>query len=82
MLVLALPSPPSPFRALALASLVALSAAGCGRIGPLEPPPDASAPPKPAATTAAQTPDLSQVKAKIPPITPPNSPFPLDPLLK
>ena len=82
MLVPALPFPPSPFRALALASLVALSAAGCGRIGPLEPPPDASVPPKPAATSTAQTPDLAEAKPKIPPITPPNRPFPLDPLLK
>jgi predicted small lipoprotein YifL len=72
---------PSRFRALALAAFVALSAAGCGRIGPLEPPPDGAAPPKPA-PTAAENALNPEAKPKIPPITPPNQPFLLDPLLK
>ncbi len=73
-----------PSRCVALAALVALAAAGCGRIGPLEPPPDANAPAKPAASSApASMEGISpQLKPKIPPITPPNQPFILDPLLK
>ncbi len=72
-------------RAPALAALAALCLAGCGRIGPLEPPPEANASAKPAASAANPTSveALSpQVKPKIPPITPPNQPFILDPLLK
>ena len=72
-------------RAAALTALVALGLAACGRYGPLEPPPDASAAAKPAATAAPATSAdaLSpQMKPKIPPITPPNQPFILDPLLK
>ena len=79
---------PSPFparRALAAFLFAALALAGCGRIGPLEPPPDASAQAKPA---MPKPDDLSgdtlnpQMKPKIPPITPPNQPFFLDFLLK
>ncbi len=72
-------------RAPALALLVALALAGCGRYGPLEPPPDANAPAKPGMPKPN---DLSvdtlnpQMKPKIPPITPPNQPFFLDFLLK
>ncbi len=71
-------------RALAFAVLFALGLAGCGRIGPLEPP-DAGAQAKPAMPKpnemSAET--LSpQTKPKIPPITPPNQPFFLDFLLK
>jgi predicted small lipoprotein YifL len=77
---------PSPRRrAATLAALVAFGLAACGRYGPLEPPPDASAAAKPAAPAAPATSAdaLSpQVKPKIPPIVPPNQPFILDPLLK
>jgi predicted small lipoprotein YifL len=78
---------PATRRAAALAALLALGLAACGRYGPLEPPPDASAPAKPAPATAdanATTADAlnPQLKQKIPPIVPPNQPFILDPLLK
>ena len=72
-------------RAAALAALAALGLTACGRYGPLEPPPDASAAAKPAAAAAPATgaDALSpQLKPKIPPITAPNQPFILDPLLK
>ncbi len=72
-------------RAAALAALAALGLTACGRYGPLEPPPDASAAAKPAAPAAPATgaDALSpQLKPKIPPITAPNQPFILDPLLK
>jgi predicted small lipoprotein YifL len=72
-------------RAAALAALAALGLTACGRYGPLEPPPDASAAAKPAAAAAPATSAdaLSpQLKPKIPPITAPNQPFILDPLLK
>ena len=65
--------------------VAALGLAGCGRIGPLEPPPDASAQAKPAMPKPN---DLSadtlnpQMKPRIPPITPPDKPFFLDFLLK
>ena len=68
-------------RAPALAALVALLLAGCGRIGPLEPPPNPNAPPKPA-PTASENVLNPQVKPPIPPIEAPNQPFILDPLLK
>jgi predicted small lipoprotein YifL len=72
------------YRALALATFVALVASGCGRIGPLEPPPGANAP---AAAAPAPEPGSAealnpQVKPKIPPVTPPKQPFFLDFLLK
>lgn len=71
-------------RAVVMAALVALAASGCGRIGPLEPPPDANAPPKPNPTAAQNTQNAlsPEFKPKIPPITPPNQSFILDPLLK
>ena len=68
-------------RGAALAAALALLLAGCGRIGPLEPPPDANAAPKPAQTAEEATLN-PQVKPKIPPVTPPKQPFILDPLLK
>jgi predicted small lipoprotein YifL len=73
-----------PSRGVALAAFLALAAAGCGRIGPLEPPPDANAPAKPAASAAPGSMEAisPQMKPRIPPITPPNQPFFLDPLLK
>jgi predicted small lipoprotein YifL len=72
------------FRAAALTALVALSASGCGRYGPLEPPPDANAPkPTPTAAQDASGSGMGSLgKPKNPPITPPNQSFVLDPLLK
>jgi predicted small lipoprotein YifL len=72
-------------RALALAAVAALSLTACGRIGPLEPPPDASAEakaPMPKADQVSAETLNPQMKPKIPPITPPNQPFFLDFLLK
>jgi predicted small lipoprotein YifL len=71
-------------RRIVIALAAVLAAAGCGRIGPLEPPPDGSAAGKPPASGAQGTMEAMspQVKPKIPPITPPNQPFILDPLLK
>lgn len=72
-------------RALALSVVAAVALAACGRIGPLEPPPDASAQakpdmPKPSDVSAGTL--SPQMKPKIPPIIPPNRPFFLDFLLK
>jgi predicted small lipoprotein YifL len=61
---------------LALAAALALGVAGCGRRGALEPPPDASAVQKPAPSKGEPA-----ARKKVPPITPPNTPFVLDPLL-
>ena len=71
---------PGRLRAPALA-LVALIVGACGRFGPLEPPAEANAPPKPA-PTAEQSALSPQVKPRIPPLTAPKQPFFLDPLLK
>ena len=65
-------------RLLALAVLLALLTAACGRYGPLEPPPDPNAPPKPANPNGLG----SLSKPSIPPIKAPNQPFFLDFLLK
>ena len=62
-----------------LAVLTALFAAACGRYGPLEPPPDPNAPPKPA---NSNNPVGSIAKPSIPPITAPKQPFFLDFMLK
>jgi predicted small lipoprotein YifL len=67
-------------RAGALAALLALTLTACGRYGPLEPPPDPNAPPKPANSTPGNLNALS--KPSIPPIVPPKQPFFLDFLLK
>ena len=67
-------------RAPALALLLALMLAACGRYGPLEPPPDPNAPPKPANTNPENLGSLA--KPSIPPIMPPKQPFFLDFLLK
>ncbi len=67
-------------RLSALAALLALTLAACGRYGPLEPPPEANAPPKPASSTPGNL--SSMAKPSIPPITPPKQPFFLDFLLK
>ena len=63
-----------------LAVLLAVGLAACGRYGPLEPPPDPNAPPKPASSNPADMNVLS--KPSIPPIVPPKQPFFLDFLLK
>jgi predicted small lipoprotein YifL len=62
----------------ALAASLALLTTACGRYGPLEPPPDPNAPPKPANTTGMG----SIAKPSIPPIAAPHQPFFLDFLLK
>jgi predicted small lipoprotein YifL len=68
-------------RSKALAGLLALGLAACGRYGPLEPPPDPNAPPKPAnSSNPATMSGLS--RPSIPPIVPPKQPFFLDFLLK
>ncbi len=75
----------SAVRVLTFSALGALALSACGRIGPLEPPPEATAQAKPAMPKPN---DVSgetlnpQMKPKITPITPPNRPFFLDFLLK
>ena len=66
-------------RALPFALLAALAFAvsGCGRAGPLEPPPNASAVAKAADSSKGEL----QIHKSNPPITPPKTPFVLDPLL-
>lgn len=63
---------PSPFRAASLIALLAagLAVAGCGRKGPLEPPPGAP-------TVEVKKPDGSTEKK----VVKPNRPFVLDGLL-
>jgi predicted small lipoprotein YifL len=60
---------------LVLAVGLALVASGCGRKGPLEPPPNPSATPTPDGDTGAPS------RHKVQPITPPKTPFVMDPLL-
>jgi predicted small lipoprotein YifL len=78
--VIAVARSPSIRRAAALALIfgMALLAAGCGRRGPLEPPNSAIATPAPTASS-----DLGDQlgRPKNPPITPPKTPFVLDPIL-
>ncbi len=69
-----------PARLKTLAVLLALGLAACGRYGPLEPPPDPNAPPKPANSNSTTPAALS--KPSIPPIVPPKQPFFLDFMLK
>ena len=70
-------------RRLALIGSAALALSACGRIGPLEPPPNPNAPPPQASPTPSPDQALTpQTKPKIPPIVPPQQPFFLDPLLK
>jgi predicted small lipoprotein YifL len=71
------------WRLKALAALLALCLAGCGKYGPLEPPPDPNAPPRPANTNPSSPGNVNVLsKPSIPPITPPKQPFFLDFLLK
>ena len=67
-------------RLRALAASLALLTAACGRYGPLEPPPDPNAPPKPASSDSTKMGSIA--KPSIPPIKAPNQPFFLDFLLK
>jgi predicted small lipoprotein YifL len=69
-----------PARLTALFAFVALGLTACGKYGPLEPPPDPSAPPKPAHSDTNNINALS--KPSIPPIVPPKQPFFLDFMLK
>ena len=62
--------------ALALLALAAVSLGACGRRGALEPPPDPSALAK-----APDDPTAPLGRTKVPPITPPQGAFILDPLL-
>jgi Prokaryotic lipoprotein-attachment site len=61
--------------------LSTLLVAGCGRYGPLEPPPDPNAPPKPTNSTPGNL-GGAFAKPSIPPIRAPDQPFFLDFLLK
>jgi predicted small lipoprotein YifL len=66
-----------------LAALLALGLSACGKYGPLEPPPDPNAPPKPANSNPSGPSNMNVLaKPSIPPITPPKQPFFLDFLLK
>ena len=64
----------------ALVAALALGVSGCGRRGVLEPPPDPGAVQKPSSTPSSGLGESGGHK-KIPPITPPKTPFVLDPLL-
>jgi len=69
-------------RLLAFGALIALSLDACGKYGPLEPPPDPNAPPKPAHASSNVSNLGALSKPSIPPIVPPKQPFFLDFLLK
>jgi len=69
------------FVALLLALAVALGAAGCGRRGPLEPPPSPNAVAPTPTATPSDDPMAAMSRHKDQPITPPKGPFVLDPLL-
>jgi predicted small lipoprotein YifL len=68
------------FAALALIA-IAGGLGGCGRAGPLEPPPDAQATAKQADKEANGDPTVPRAHPKPKPIEAPNQPFFLDPLL-
>ena len=68
-----------PVATLVLVVGMALVASGCGRRGPLEPPPNASATPTPTPTSDADV--LGATHHKAQPIVPPKTPFVLDPIL-
>jgi predicted small lipoprotein YifL len=79
-----LASPPISARrvvALLLILGVALGASSCGRRGDLEPPPNASAVAPTPTPTPTDNPLAPMMHHKEPPITPPKTPFALDPLL-
>jgi predicted small lipoprotein YifL len=73
---------PSVRRTAALALIfgLALLAAGCGRRGPLEPPNAGVATPTPTPTASSDLNDQFG-RPKNPPVTPPKTPFVLDPIL-
>ncbi len=77
------PTRPSATRLAALFLLVGLGlgASGCGRYGPLEPPPDASAAAPTPASSPSDNPASSVSHHSPPPIAAPKTPFALDPLL-
>lgn len=64
--------------AFVLVVALALAASGCGRRGALEPPPNPSATPTPTPTSDSVEPEVHHKTA---PITPPKTPFVLDPIL-
>jgi predicted small lipoprotein YifL len=68
------------FAALALVGLAAGALGGCGRAGPLEPPPDAQAVAK-QTSAADNNSGLPQPHQRPKPIEAPKQPFFLDPLL-
>ena len=70
-----------PARLTTLAALLAFGLAACGRYGPLEPPPDPNAPPKPANSNSNGL-NGGLSRPSIPAIVPPKQPFFLDFLLK
>ena len=70
-----------PARLTTLAALLALGLVACGRYGPLEPPPDPNAPPKPANSSPTNM-NGGLSRPSIPPIVAPKQPFFLDFLLK
>jgi predicted small lipoprotein YifL len=67
------------FAALALTALIAGGLGGCGRAGPLEPPPDAQAVAK--QKDAEADPTVPRPHQRPKPIAAPKQPFFLDPLL-
>jgi predicted small lipoprotein YifL len=68
--------------ALGLIALVAGGLGGCGRAGPLEPPPGSAAGAKPTEDAEANAnAGVPQARPKPKPIQPPKQPFVLDPLL-
>ena len=73
-------------RRFLIGGLLALMLGGCGRKGPLEPPPGAAIPPPLAEPDAAAKPGITspgalKVKKKRTTIVPPKTPFILDPIL-
>jgi predicted small lipoprotein YifL len=61
-----------------LTAIVAGGVGGCGRAGPLEPPPDAQAVAKPADDSADNTGGVPKPHPRPPAIQPPKQPFFLD----
>lgn len=74
-----------PLKSLLIGLSLSLALSGCGTKGPLEPPPTATAQPKPVAKAdegLGDIPTMGQKKSKkVPPIEAPKQPFLLDFLL-